>query len=446
MRARVVLTALLLAAVAVPQWAHADPKPNIVFILTDDQSLDITKMPFVNGRRDWIRFPRAFLNDPLCCPSRATLLTGLYSHHTRVEDNSTGYRVNGRSTLPIWLRGAGYRTALVGKYLNDYPFGRGDTYIPPGWTDFRVMLASKAYFNYQMNRNGTLVSHGSAERDYSTDVLTREAIDVIRTARSPFFLQLAYNAPHGPFTPAPRHEGRFKTLPVRHRPNFNESDASDKPTWVGRLEPREADQMDEQVRERHEIMLAVDEGVQAVFSELSRTGKLANTVVVFMTDNGFAMGEHRWEGKNCPYEECVRTPLLVRYPGRRGRTDSRMVSNVDIAPTFARIARARLPRTDGRSMLALIAGGRVAWPTSVLLHATPAKADEAGKGQIEPPTWWGVRTPRFKYIRWQAAGAEELYDLARDPAELTNVARNPRYASTRRGLAARLVTLRAARP
>jgi N-acetylglucosamine-6-sulfatase len=422
--------------------AQVSPRPNVLIILTDDQMIGALArgMPYLSSEPggNWVSFTNAFVHYPLCCPSRATLLSGLYAHHHGVKSNSGGKRFNDSSTVATWLDQAGYETALVGKYLNDYPFSdRPDNYIPPGW-DHWFAFRAQAYYDYQLNENGTWVSYGSTAADYSTDVLAGKAQAFLSTAAEPFFLYFSTQAPHQPFTPAPRHKGMLQGVPITRSPNFNEADVSDKPTWVRNLPLFSAsgeDQLDRGQRSSSETLLAVDEAIRNFMDTLSARGILDNTVIMFMTDNGLSYGHHRWaKEKRCVYEECVRTPLLIRYPGTQSHTESRLSLNTDIAPTIAELAGISMPyRPDGVSLVPLLTNSATDWRSSLLLEY-----QESGQ---TPSMFWAVRTDTWKYSEL-STGERELYDLASDPYELTNVANQPAYAEIQASLAAELQRLK----
>jgi N-acetylglucosamine-6-sulfatase len=404
-------------------------RPNILVVLTDDQHMyHLKNMPFLSSkpRGKWVRFPRAFLNVPFCCPSRATILTGQYAHHHGIN-GSNGSKLDDSSTIATWLDGAGYRTGLVGKYLNGYPFRTDvDNYIPPGW-DYWASFLDVDHYNYSLNENGKSVFYGSRPKDYSTDVLRRKAMHFLDTTplNKPFFLLLSTHAPHEPSLPAPRHEGVYEDLPMFYGPNFNEADVSDKPTWVRNLPLRPKGGIDQRQRGASEALLAVDESIKVIMNKLVERGQLKNTIVLFMTDNGFSFGAHRWVEKKCAYEECVRTPLLIRYPARPiNRVDKRLVSNVDIAPTIADLAQASPTiRVDGRSLVPLLNNRRrLGWRSSLLLaYQGPVTSGES-------PNFWAVRTRGWKYVEL-ATGEKELYNLKSDPFELVNVINNLSSAS-----------------
>jgi arylsulfatase A-like enzyme len=453
------LTLLLSGVVALspPTPSSAGPlvKPNIIFFLTDDQTLEAighnpTAMPYLRARLDdpndhWTTFDQAFLNTPICCPTRATLFTGLSSHHTGVETNGQGavLREFESSTIATWLHTAGYYTGLVGKYINKYPFG-GPFYTPPGWD--RWVANFNDYYNYTNDEDGTLVRYGSDPADYSTDVLARKAVDFIATAPTdrPFFLFAAPKAGHDPYTPAPRHVDAFAGMQPTRRPDFNEADVSDKPTWVqhlGRMGPELIRQQDLDRQHQFESLLAADDAVRDIFDALEARGELDHTVFIFMSDNGFAFGEHRWKTKKCEYEECTRTPLLIRYPGVEARVDHSLVSSIDVAPTLAALAGIQPAScVDGRSLVPLVLQRRISWRREVLLHTI----DDA----YPMPGYWGIHTKAYLYVEF-TNGEKELYDLKgvlsrADPYELANRVRDPAYAAVEAHLASRLLRLKAA--
>ena len=420
--------------------ATAQPtKPNVVFIVSDDQSADsLAAMQYLTSKPGghWFEFTNAFDNTPLCCPSRATLLTGLYPHHHGVEGN-TGGGFDDSSTIATWLQSAGYRTGLAGKYLNDYPFG--SSFIPPGWDDWFANVGTTGHFNYVMNDNGTNVDFGSAESDYHTDVIARRADQFIRgSTGEPFFLYVAPVAPHPPLVPPPRYAKTRVT--VTRPPNFNEADVSDKPSWIQStplMTSQEAAQQDSKRAKEYRMVMAVDDLIRTVGQALADTGVVDDTVIIFQTDNGVMFGEHRLSEKGCVYEECVGTPMFVRVPWLNGRVDPQLVANIDIAPTISDLAGIAPPDpVDGTSLLPLLEDADTPWRSSLLLehHAGSPK-----------PDFWAIRTQQWKYVEL-AGGERELYDEVGDPFELQNVAGAPQHAALQAGLAAELTALRTAPP
>lgn len=428
--------ALMIAAASLPEaLRRADsPRLNVVVIVTDDQPASsipapVPVMPFLQRAAldpsgHWVVFTRAFANTPLCCPSRATMLTGRYAHHTGVLTNADGARLDETRTLATWLDDAGYETALVGKYLNGYPFRRGP-YVPPGWDRWwgkRQGTAASIYHDFTLIEDGTAVGYGP--RAYSTDAFAAEAVAFLREVPldRPFLLWFAPTAPHPPAEPAPRHAGRFAGLAVPESPAVGEPDVSDKPAWVRALPPLDAERREdlrEAWRRTAETLLAVDEAVRAIVETLRERGELEETVIVFTSDNGLAFGEHRWDRKSCPYEACTRVPLLVRVPGVAHRVVPAPVSLVDLAPTLLDLAGVRAPAPLDGASLAPLLGGAGRGPGPVYLEF-------AGDDRV--PAWRAVRTRRWLYVEL-ATGERELYDLRRDPAELENLATDPARAA-----------------
>jgi arylsulfatase A-like enzyme len=433
------LAALLMPAAA----AHALPRAtahsrmNVVLILTDDQTLEsISRMPYLSSRSDWTRFTSAFDNVSLCCPARATILTGQYDAHTGVLSNegtasAAGFREG--NTLPVWLHDAGYATALVGKYFNGYPFKR-PVYTPPGWSEWDAYAGPASYYTYDLDRNGRIESHGSAPADYATDVFTRIADRFLATARPPFFLHFSPHTPHYPYVPSPSHLADVPSGPVQHDASFNEADVSDKPAFIRALTPRRAAVMDRERRLSWAMNLSVDDAIRRFDRTLAARGLLKSTVEIFMTDNAYAFGEHRWLHKRCEYDVCMRIPMMMRVPGVPGRRVPRLVSTIDVAPTIADVAGvAPKLATDGRSLLPLVKGTAGPWRNVLLEHW-------GGGGPVvlgNPPNFCAVRTNRYRYVRLQT-GETELYDEQADPAELHNLARTPADDAITGSLQARL--------
>ena len=454
MRARIVLTALIAVLVVAPA---AQAKPNIVVVMTDDQTLE--SMRVLNKVNTWFgkgtTFTRSFANYPLCCPSRATLFTGQYAHNHGVLGNGPpagGYgRLDRTNWLPIWLQQAGYRTMHVGKFLNGY--GRlVPAEVPAGWNDWHGTVDPSTYrfWGYTINENGTLRSYGTAAREpelYSTDFFATRAKQLIAGAapsEQPFFLSVAFLAPHsggpadpddppnqGTPSPAPRHVNAFATEPAPAAPSFNEADMSDKPLAMQGRRPisaARANAIQENYRQRLESLLAVDEAVDSILVALNATGELKNTLVMFTSDNGFFHGEHRVPaGKLLPYEPSIKLPLLMRGPGvPRGETRSQLVTNADLAPTILDAAEARGGRVpDGRSLFGLFEDPGVQWGRELLLEG----------GSNTALTYAGLRNYRWKYVE-HASGEVEMYDLVNDPDELTSLHADPALASIRTAMAA----------
>lgn len=435
-------------------------KPNIVVIMTDDQddqkTLDVmTKVKSQLIDRG-VRFINSYVANPLCCTSRATFLTGQYNHNNGVWSNtqeSRDGRTGGYATfaptesnaLPVWLQQAGYQTALIGKYLNGYGLSGSPSVIPAGWDTWNGLVdpTTYAYYNYTINENGTLRSFGAAEADYQTDVLSGKAVDYIKThagSGRPFFLWLTPMSPHfgspgvnGP-EPAPRHKGMYATLPVPKKPSYNESDISDKPTFMkNNLLPLTNDMIqvtEQSYRQKREALLSVDDMVSNVVDALQATGVLDNTYIIFTSDNGFFYGEHRLPAdKKLIYEEAIRVPLVLRGPTIPiGQTREQLVSNVDLTSTILEWAGASANRVqDGRSIMPWVRDAQ-AFGRSVLmeegLEMLPYDARFFG-------FYSGVHTKRYVYVEHHQSGMgaveKEFYDLSADPYQLKNSVDNPIY-------------------
>jgi arylsulfatase A-like enzyme len=399
-------------------------RPNVVVFLTDDQRWDtVSAMPTVRSELagKGVTFSNAFVVNPLCCPSRASLLTGKYSHSTKVYTNG-GFRLfKDSSTLATWLRRTGYRTGFFGKYLNSY----AGKYVPPGWSRWVAFTPSNVdnYFDYQLNVNGTIVPRGGVPEDYSTDVLAAQAEAFIRgNPTRPFFALFAPYSPHNPATPAPRHERAFPGLQPWRPASYNEPDASDKPAWVRtreQLSPESQTSLDEFRARQLRTLLAVDDAVERLLDGLADTGRLEDTVVIFTSDNGLLWGEHRMMGKQAPYEESIRVPLVVRFDrlATGARTEARQALNVDVAPTVAALAGVAAPGVEGSSLVPLLRNRSVPWRREFLVESLRTGPNP------DVPTYCAVRGRRYAYVAY-ATREEELYDLAVDPRQLDNRARD----------------------
>lgn len=448
-------------------------RPNIVFIVTDDQRWDtLQHMPRTLDRiaAHGVSFTNAFATTPACGPSRASMLTGLYTRNHGVFGNtgpSSGAPAlvgSDRSTIATWLHDAGYRTGMYGKYMVGYaaqcpPF-RTPCYRPPGWDEWQVFW-TQHYYNYTMHENGVDVRYGNSDAEYSTDVITAKSVQFIQAAQGqPFFLHVGYHAPHGEASGYPiaatRHQYIFRgfppwlprPLPPWMPPNWGEEDVSDKPPWLANLH-RPDDPLNssltygrfaEGVRLLQlEAGLSVDEGIEAIVAALESTGQADNTVIVLTSDNGYFWGEHRfYGGKDYPYEESIRIPLLIRYPRMisSARTDPTQVLNIDIAPTLARLAGVEPPAAlDGISLTPLLRQETTAIRDDFLLEWYNLP-NAPGL-----PTYNGVRTPQWKYLTYPLASEAELYDLVEDPFELDNRAHDPAYQDQVAGLRARMFEL-----
>jgi arylsulfatase A-like enzyme len=453
-------TLVLLLTAAAPAGTGT-PRPNVVVIMTDDQTLESLRV-MTNVRKliadQGTTFDNFFVSFPLCCPSRASFLTGRYSHNTGVVGNNLRNglaQLDESDTLPVWLQASGYSTVFVGKYLNEYARLQGLA-IPPGWTEWYAG-EKLGYFNHSMNRNGSLAVYGSSAAAYQTDVYTNTAVSALRTyaaGRTPFFMWLSYFAPHygGPSepgdppelrtpVPAPRHRGRFANEQLPRPPSFDEEDVEDKPRAIRnkpRLDPTKIAALTSSYRQRLESLLAVDEGVGRVVATLRQAGVLDRTLIVFTSDNGYLEGEHRIaDAKEQLYEPSIRVPLVMRGPGvPRGLHLSQDAVNVDLAPTIAAATGTTTSLgLDGRSLLPLLTDPKAEWGRDILLERGP------GGNLLEGRLYTAIRTPRYVYAEY-GSGERELYDLQEDPYELNSRHDDPDYLEVRLELARRLAQLR----
>ena len=416
--------------------------PDVLLIVTDDQRVRTIDWMDAVGRSiigQGTRYANGMIPTSVCCPSRASLLTGSFAH-------STGVWSNGRSdgipdtggwpvfhaagledrTLATWLQEAGYRTVLIGKYLNGYdrsPVG----YVPPGWTTWHAFAeANGAYFDYRLRHSdGSETTHGHDAAAYSTDVLARIAVRTVREAPryQPLFLMFTPYAVHGPTTPAPRHVGTATVGPFLG-PNINEPDVSDKPPWVAQLPMVSIDRITRLRRDTQETLRSVDEAIAALLGAFKQYRDIDDTLVVFTSDNGHLWGEHRLRGKNMSYNVSSRVPLAMRWHGHfdPGSEDRRLALNVDVTATIAEAAELTPPsEIEGMSLLGSAEREGFALES-------PVTDGHDGSGQrVSRPGYCGFRTRRFVYVRY-SGGIEELYDYREDPFELTNVADDPGYA------------------
>ncbi|MEK0081910.1 sulfatase [Benzoatithermus flavus] len=454
-RTRLLALVLLALGLSFAGSTSAAParKPSIVLILTDDEDLAshrVMKKTKTLLEDQGVVFTNYFVSYSFCCPSRATIMRGQYPHNHRIEGNEwpTGgyekFRAMGTesSTIATWLDGAGYHTAFFGKLMNGYEPEKHEPL--PGWDEWYGVGGKFANFNYTLNENGRIKAYGQKPEDHLTDVLARKAAATIRKAGpdEPLFLYIAPYDPHSPATPAPRYAKAYEDEPLPRPPSFDEADVSDKPSYVRDLpplEPWQKEALTAHHRDRLRALRAVDDMVETVVEALRDVGRLDDTYVVYSSDNGFHMGQHRlFVGKTSAYEEDIHVPLIVRGPGvPKGVRIGQMVLNNDLAPTFAEIGGATAPGfVDGRSFLPLLAGRDVPWRKSFLLERREMETHEiSGKAVFD-----AIRTERYTYIEY-GTGERELYDLAHDPWQLDNRAETADPALLQ-ALATRLAELR----
>jgi N-acetylglucosamine-6-sulfatase len=517
--ATIALLTLAVALPAAPATAkEKDPRPNVLVVMTDDMAVsDLQFMPNVRRllSKHGTTFENAITNFSLCCPARATFLTGQLAHNHGVVGNFWPYGwygMKGRgNTLATWLDDAGYETAMVGKWLNGYGAADGHGEIPAGFDIWRGLLDVSAYdyHNYVMNKDGKLATWGDpafaaklvemghiqtvpnpggfpnviAERDrifgpapydywgaedpddYSPDVTGQMTDKLLRKqgkSKKPFFMWWSPASPHredvatsllGRPGPDPRPPARYADdvagLELPMPPNFNEGDLSDKPTAVTNaatpLSEAQIAGLREDYQGRAGSLMAVDDHVGDMIGTLKETGQLKETVIMFLSDNGWLQGEHRIPGdKYLPYEESLRIPLIIRGPGiPKGQTIKTQVTNADLAPTIADLAGAKAGRTmDGISLVKGMKNPKKL-PERILQIEAPEPL--FAHPQFPVNRWdrpyAGVRTDRYTYVAWKETGEEELYDRRTDPYQLTNVASDPAFADVKAELAAKAAEL-----
>jgi arylsulfatase A-like enzyme len=427
---------------------NAAERPNIVFVLTDDLSTDLVKyMPQVQAlQARGLTFEDYFVSDSLCCPSRASALTGNFPHDTGVFSNvgpDGGFhlfydRGEEQSTFNVALQLAGYRTALMGKYLNGYMEGAAQSpvpasYVPPGWDQWDVAGWGYPEYGYQLNENGTTHYYGHRRQDYLTDVLARHGVDFIKASAAagrPFFLELATFAPHRPYTPAPRDANLFPGLKAPRPASFDVLPTSP-PRWLAGHPPltaRRLRRINRVFRLRVQAVQAVDDMLGKIEAALAARHLLRDTYIVFSSDNGLHTGEYRlMPGKLTAYDTDIRVPLVITGPRvPAGKTTLAMAENVDLAKTFTAMGGTTM-LGDGHSLMGLLEGQQPAdWRNAILVEhhgpdARTADPDAQTRTSGNPTTYEAMRTDRFLYVEY-ADGEREFYDLNHDPAELHNLA------------------------
>ncbi len=438
------------------QAARAADAPDIiVLVMNDARDGDQIALPGTMARLagGGTTFPNFFLTTPLCCPSRSSILTGLYSHHHRVFDNSDGnsggwegFAAHGNRgrTSGVLLQAAGYRTVALGTYLNGRPPGRG---IEPGW-DVGPRAAGKPKQGHGRKRHkkrnkkrnkgpGGALSDGQLAAAAAAELATA-------SLTQPLYLHIGFSTPHVPVSPVPPYAGQFAGARVDRDPSFNEPDIADKPGYVrklGGLSSGDQAWLDRLHQGRLECLLELDDHIATIWDALEARGRLQNSYVFLITDNGYLMGQHRFYGKIAPYDGSVRFPLYAFGPGfSPGAVDERLTGNIDIAPTLVDVAGAAAPAMDGVSLLSN--------------HDRDAMLLESLSSSVQSMDWPGPRTaiPRYSalrtasnlYVEYQG-GERELYDYAADPYETDNLlAGTPTQSAseTAAELSARLADLR----
>lgn len=434
--------------VKAPDIKAGPTHPNIVFVLTDDLATNLVTKQFMPHlwalMHHGVDFNNYFVTDSLCCPSRSSIFTGRYPHNTGVFTNTGpdgGYEVFERrgdesSTVATDLAAAGYRTAFLGKYLNNY-----DPYQDPpapGWNAWDV-AGGQGYgeYNYTLNENGKLVHYGGPGGpgdNYLTDVISRLGNTFItHTAATgkPFFMELASFAPHGPFVPNPKYAHLYPHLRYPRTPAYD-AKAKNPPSWLGHRRPLSRHQEQTMVRffrERAQDVKSVDDMIGRLETHLKAEGQWANTYFVFSSDNGLHMGEHRLlTGKETIYDTDIHVPLIVVGPkAEPGLKINAMAENVDLRSTFDQLAGTTPGEgVNGRSLVPLLAGGATPanWPQAVLVEHhgpdnNPADPDWAPPTAGNPHSYEAIRLRDAVYAEYDN-GQREYYNLKTDPWELDN--------------------------
>jgi N-acetylglucosamine-6-sulfatase len=424
------------------------PRRNIIFILADDHRHDylgflpnapkFLETPHLDRlAREGAHLRHAFVSTSLCSPSRASILTGQYMHHHRVVDNQRPEPA-GIRFFPEYLRTAGYQTAFFGKWH----MGEDSDQPRPGFDYWAGFRGQGDYFDPTLNVNGERRTYPG----YNTDVLTDLALAWLQQRRDqPFFLYLSFKAPHFPFEPAPRHRGRYDQTPVPYPPTManTEQNYETQPRWVrerrysihgvdhmetGRFDQDPVPSFEHLVRRYAEAVHTIDENVGRLLKGLEQASLHHSTLLVYMGDNGFALGEHGFYDKRDAFETSIRVPLLAWAPGliRPATVVTQMVQNIDLAPSLLEAAGVPpppgSPRMDGRSFWPLLLGQAASWRDHILYEYYwewnfPAT-----------PTLFALRTDRWKYIHTQGVWDKNgFYDLATDPLERHNLINVPAY-------------------
>jgi len=446
MRPLAIVCVLILAGLA-----RADDRPNVLVILTDDHRHDAMgcaghpffKTPHLDRlAAEGARFVNAFVTTSLCSPSRASLLSGRYSHGHTVLDNFTDYP-NDLPSYPRRLQEAGYETAYVGKWH----MGEQKDDPRPGFDFWLSHKGQGNYWDNEFNRNGTR----EVRKGYYTTVVTDAALDWLKQRREkPFCLILGHKAPHGgPIVPEPRYEKFLDAETIEKPKNWNATEGG-KPAWLKQSVPTwhgldgplyNIKDYGKFVRSYLGTIASVDDSVGRLYAHLKESGQLDKTLVIYVSDNGFALGEHGQVDKRTMYEESIRVPLIVRYPklAKAGSKIEPMVLNLDLAPSILDVCGAKpLEGAHGRSWKPLLEGKADGWRTAWFYRY------DYEKEFPYTPNVRGVRTARWKYIRYPHGDGQpdrhlaELYDLEADPLEVRNLAADPKYADQVKAMRAEL--------
>jgi N-acetylglucosamine-6-sulfatase len=427
--------------------AGSGKRPNVLILLSDDQAFrlftpDLMPRTFSQLVDQGVDFTRNYVNDSECCPSRATIMTGLYSHDTGVDSNFRPLdgTTPARPTFVQALHEAGYRTMLDGKYLNS------ESCAPqPGWDQW---ICGKDQQMTEVNPILTVAGHTGVVHGYTADILADHAIDFIRANADPNHPFFVYYTPRDPHLPANDPRAASMRIPPYRPPSYNAPIGPNAPRWtqLPPLGPKKIKAVDDEHTKMAQQLPPLDADIGRILSAL---GNRANdTLVIYMSDNGFMYGEHRMTDKTQPYEESVRVPLVLRWPAilppSRHFVSNALTENIDLAPTIMDAAGISWA-ADGTSLLPLLAGTTTHVHDGVLTEWC-----QAGLGPCPhfstglAPPYWGLETERYAYVEY-STGERELYDLQADPYELRNLSGDPAEAGIMRQLSAQLAALRTPR-
>jgi len=414
-----------------------DSRPNIILLLTDDQDVELGSLEFMPRLHDHVAregatYSHGYVTTPMCCPSRSSLLTGLYVHNHQVFTNNENcsslswQQGHEKRTFAPYLQSSGYLTAYMGKYLNKYDGG----HIPPGWTKWLGLVRNSRYYNYTLNNNGHLEHHrDDYHRDYLPDLITNTTIDLIHKMRhksAPFMAVLGYPAPHGPEDAAPQYQDLFHNVTSHHTPAYNLAPNPDK-QWILRhtekMLPIHKTFTDVLMTKRLQTLQSVDVAVERIVKALRATGQLDNTYIFYTSDHGYHLGQFGLvKGKAFPYDFDTHVPFFVRGPGIKANTvRDQPVLNIDLAPTFLDIAGVTPPPTmDGKSILGTFKKQNMKIRSAFLIergkmsHKRYATVSTLGNDVDNAATEDGVSlTKRQKYLnrKMEAECRKDKYQL-----------------------------------
>lgn len=441
-----------------PEQEVLSPKPNIVEIMVDDlDKKPMRYMTIINKqlRDKGVTLTNFQVEQSLCCPSRAVSLTGKYAHNNGVIGNEYpggGYvafhRKDENKALPIWLQNAGYTTSFLGKYFNEYPrppynssAGVSDRFVPPGWNKWMSPVEGDPYrgSNYKLNVNGKV--DATYRHRFFGDTLSDMAVSTIKSMskNKPYFMTIRPFTPHHPYTFPQRMAGKYTSVKYPHTPNFNERDMSDKTGHHSLYGPKKIKEFNHIYRNRIRGMKVVDNMVGRIINTLKDRGDLSSTYIIFTSDNGYQLGEHRQETKYKQYRESLEVPFIIRGPGiPQGVSMNTLTGNIDLAPTYVDMAHAnKRSDIDGESMLPLLTGAIKNWPRHYMLFGrgkVPIGVSGSRSGMEEPQEMtitardaWNnnfvgdISSDGLKYLKYRYGDRYELYNLNNDPYELHNL-------------------------